>query len=49
MSTPRLLITGSRDHRWTQYDSHALFLAVQEIVEKTHTHRLAAASMGLRP
>lgn len=34
--TPRLLITGSRAHRWTPYDSHALFLAVQEIVEKTH-------------
>lgn len=32
---PRLLITGSRTHQWTPYDSHALLIAVQEIVEKT--------------
>ena len=30
---PRLLITGSRTHQWTPYDSHALLIAVQEIVE----------------
>lgn len=33
--TPRLLITGSRNHQWTPYDSHALLIAVQEIVDKT--------------
>lgn len=32
----RLLITGSRAHQWTPYDSHALLIAVQEILEKTH-------------
>lgn len=32
----RLLITGSRAHQWTSYDSHALLIAVQEILEKTH-------------
>lgn len=32
----RLLITGSRNHQWTSYDSHALLIAVQEILEKTH-------------
>lgn len=31
----RLLITGSRAHQWTPYDSHALLIAVQEILEKT--------------
>lgn len=41
-TTPRLLITGSRTHQWTPYDSHALLIAVQEIVENpTHgTHRV---------
>lgn len=34
-TTPRLLITGSRAHQWTPYDSHALLIAVQEIVETT--------------
>lgn len=34
-TTPRLLITGSRTHQWTPYDSHALLIAVQKIVEKT--------------
>ena len=33
--TPRLLITGSRAHQWTPYDSHALLIAVQDIVDKT--------------
>lgn len=33
--TPRLLITGSRNHQWTPYDSHALLIAVQDIVDKT--------------
>lgn len=33
---PRLLITGSRAHQWTSYDSHALLIAVREILEKTH-------------
>ena len=32
----RLLITGSRAHQWTPYDSHALLIAVREILEKTH-------------
>ena len=32
----RLLITGSRNHQWTSYDSHALLIAVREILEKTH-------------
>ena len=32
---PRLLITGSRNHQWTPYDSDALRLAVQDIVNKT--------------
>jgi hypothetical protein len=32
----RLLITGSRNHQWTPYDSHALLIAVREILEKTH-------------
>ena len=32
----RLLITGSRSHEWTSYDSHALLIAVREILEKTH-------------
>lgn len=32
----RLFITGSRAHQWTSYDSHALLIAVQEILEKTH-------------
>lgn len=32
----RLLITGSRAHQWTSYDSHALLIAVREILEKTH-------------
>ena len=32
---PRLLITGSRVHKWTPYDSQALRLAVQDIVDKT--------------
>lgn len=35
MSTPRLLITGSRTHHWTPYDHHALFLAAQDIIERT--------------
>ena len=30
----RLLITGSRAHQWTPYDSHALLIAVREILEK---------------
>lgn len=33
----RLLITGSRARLWTPYDSHALLIAVQKILEKTHT------------
>lgn len=32
----RLLITGSRAHEWTPYDSHALLITVREILEKTH-------------
>lgn len=32
----RLLITGSRAHQWTPYDSHALLITVREILEKTH-------------
>jgi len=32
----RLLITGSRAHQWTPYDSHALLIAVREVLEKTH-------------
>lgn len=32
----RLLITGSRNHQWTPYDSHALLIAVRKILEKTH-------------
>lgn len=32
----RLLITGSRAHQWTPYDSHALLIAVREILEKAH-------------
>lgn len=32
----RLLITGSRNHQWTPYESHALLIAVQEILEKTY-------------
>lgn len=34
-TTPRLLITGSRTHQWTPYDSHALLIAVQDIADKT--------------
>lgn len=30
----RLLITGSRNHQWTPYDSQALPIAVREILEK---------------
>lgn len=33
--TPRLLITGSRVHQWTAYDSQALLIAVRDIVDKT--------------
>ena len=32
---PRLLITGSRNHQWTAYDSQALLIAIRDIVEKT--------------
>lgn len=31
----RLLITGSRNHQWTAYDSQALLIAVRDIVDKT--------------
>lgn len=31
----RLLITGSRAHLWTPYDSDALRLAIRDIVNKT--------------
>lgn len=33
----RLLITGSRARLWTPYDSHALLIAVREILEKTQS------------
>lgn len=29
---PRLLITGSRTHQWTAYDSQALLIAIRDIV-----------------
>lgn len=32
---PRLLITGSRNHQWTAYDSQALLTAIRDIVDKT--------------
>lgn len=32
---PRLLITGSRNHQWTPYDSQALLIAVRDIVDET--------------
>ena len=31
----RLLITGSRNHQWTAYDSQALRIAIQDIFDKT--------------
>lgn len=36
----RLLITGSRSHQWTPYDSHALLIAVQDIFNKTRKNPL---------
>lgn len=32
----RLLITGSRDHQWSDYDFYALSVAVRDITERTH-------------
>lgn len=45
----RLLITGSRNHQWTSYDSHALLIAVREILEKTRgsTHEATKRPMIL--